>query len=65
MSDIVLSLLVLGVLAMGAGGVFVWKRGDRRRAILMFIAGAVMAANVAIWTIPAPDNAAPSPSEAP
>ncbi|WP_066555618.1 hypothetical protein [Croceicoccus bisphenolivorans] len=56
MSDIVLSLLVLGALAMLGGGWIAWKKGDRKRAVLMVIAAAVMALNVAIWTIPTPED---------
>ena len=62
MSDLVLSLLVLGALAMCAGAWFAWRRGDPKRAALMLVAGAVMAANVAIWTIPGPDRAGDQPT---
>lgn len=54
MSDLVLSLLVLGALAMCGGAWLAWQRQDRKRALLMLIAAAVMALNVGIWTIPTP-----------
>ena len=52
MSDFVLSLLVLGALAMVGGAWIAWRRKDRKRAALMLIAAAVMALNVGIWTLP-------------
>jgi len=54
MSDFVLSLLVLGALAMCGGAWMAWKHGDRKRAVLMLIGGLVMAVNVGIWTLPGP-----------
>ncbi|RVQ66512.1 hypothetical protein EKN06_10885 [Croceicoccus ponticola] len=54
MSDVALSLLVLGVFAMIVGAWLAWKRGDRKRMALMAILAAVMAMNIAIWTIPGP-----------
>ena len=55
MSDLVLSLLVLGALAMCGGAWLAWQRQDRKRAALMLIAAAVMAVNVGIWTLPTSD----------
>ena len=54
MSDIVLSVLVLGALAMCGGAWLAWKRQDRKRAILMLVLAVVMAGNVWIWTLPGP-----------
>lgn len=53
-SGTVLSILMLAGLALAAGGgyVFVRQPENRKRAWLMMIAGLVMFANVAIWTIP-------------
>ena len=52
MGDLLLSIVMLGGLALLAGAVMVFRHGDRRRAILMLIAALVMFANVAIWVIP-------------
>lgn len=53
-SGTVLSVLMLAGLALAVGGgiLFARKPEDRKRAWLMIIAGLVMFANVAIWTIP-------------
>lgn len=62
MGDLLLSVVMLGGLALLVACVFVFRAGDRRRALLMLVAALVMFANVAIWIIPvkeAPtDNAA-------
>jgi len=48
-----LSLAVLTAIALIGGAVYLWhSRGLRKQAILMIILAAVMAANVAIWTVP-------------
>lgn len=52
MGDLLLSILMLGGLALLVGSLFVFRSGDRRRALLMLIAALVMFANVAIWMIP-------------
>lgn len=52
MSDTILSILMLTGIAMTAGAIYVGRKGDRRRALLMVIAALVMFANVAIWLIP-------------
>lgn len=52
MTDAILSILMLTGVAMSLGAIFVFRRGDRRRALLMIIAAAVMFANVAIWVAP-------------
>ena len=52
MGDLLLSILMLGGLALLAGSLFVFRSGDRRRALLMIVAALVMFANVAIWLIP-------------
>ncbi|MDQ4420105.1 hypothetical protein OOT33_06600 [Sphingobium sp. DEHP117] len=53
-SGTVLSVLMLAGLALAGGGglLFVRQPGNSKRAWLMIIAGLVMFANVAIWTIP-------------
>lgn len=52
MGDLLLSIVMLGGLALLAGAVMVFRHGDQRRAILMVIAALVMFANVAIWVVP-------------
>lgn len=49
---IALSLLVLAMLALLGGAYVLFRRGMKRQAWLMLILAAVMALNVAIWTIP-------------
>jgi hypothetical protein len=39
--------------------VLAWRRGLRKQAALMLVLAAVMAANVAIWTLPGKDGEAP------
>lgn len=52
MSDTIMSVLMLTGVVLTGGAVFVFRGGDRRRALLMFIAALVMFANVAIWLVP-------------
>ena len=52
MSDTIMSLLMLAGVALTGGAVYVFRTGDRRRALLMFVAALVMFANVMIWLIP-------------
>lgn len=52
MGDLLLSIVMLGGLALLGGAVMVYRHGDRRRALLMLVAALVMFANVAIWVIP-------------
>jgi hypothetical protein len=47
--------MLAGLLLTGGGVYAINKRGDRKRGILMIIAGLVMFANVAISAIPGPD----------
>lgn len=50
---IALSLLVLTVIVLVLGAVWQWRRGgSRKQAVLMLVLAAVLAANVAIWTLP-------------
>jgi LPXTG-motif cell wall-anchored protein len=52
-SDIVLSIGMLGVFALVIGAIFLFRRsGERKRAILMLIAAAVLLGNILIWTVP-------------
>jgi hypothetical protein len=48
-----LSLMVLAAVALFAGAIYLWRaRGLRKQALLMAVLAAVMAINVAIWTVP-------------
>jgi len=57
--DLVLSILVLAAIALVLGAVFLWRRGERKRPMLMLVLAAVMAVNVAIWTLPTKGGEAP------
>lgn len=52
MSDTILSVLMLTGVVLIAGAAYVFRKGDRRRALLMIVAALVMFANVAIWLVP-------------
>ncbi len=52
MSDTIMSVLMLAGVVLTGGAVYVFRRGDRRRALLMVIAALVMFANIAIWLVP-------------
>lgn len=55
-----LSLMVLTVLTLIAGAVFLLRRGGaRKQAVLMLVLAAVVALNVAIWTVPDAGGEAP------
>ncbi len=47
--------MLAGLFLTGGGIYAIAKKGDRKRGILMIIAGLVMFANVAISAIPGPD----------
>jgi hypothetical protein len=48
-----LSLLVLTVLTLVLGAVWLWRRGGSRKQVaLMLVLAAVLAVNIAIWTLP-------------
>ncbi len=49
----ILSVSMLAVFALAAGGAYVIRRlGNRRQGLLMFAAAAVLLVNVLIWTRP-------------
>ena len=59
--DAVLSVLVLTAIALLAGAIFLWQRGgSRRQAALMLVLVGVIAANIAILTVPAGDGTPPA-----
>jgi uncharacterized membrane protein YqjE len=52
-----LSLMVLAIIALVAGAIWLLKRGgSRKQAVLMLVLAVVLAANVAIWTLPGPQG---------
>ena len=52
MSDTIMSILILTGVLLTGGAVIIFRKGDRRRALLMLVAALVMFANVAIWLVP-------------
>jgi hypothetical protein len=56
LTDTALSLAMLTALALVAGAVFLWRRGERQRPALMAILAAVMITNVVIWSLPTRDG---------
>jgi hypothetical protein len=54
-----LSLMMLAALALAAGAVVLWRRGERRRPLLMGVLVAVLIGNVAAWTVPDAGGDAP------
>ena len=52
MSDTIISILMLTGILLTAGAVLVFRKGDRRRALLMLVAALVMFANATIWLVP-------------
>jgi hypothetical protein len=50
---VILSMLMVAAIALGWGGTWLIVKGrDRKRAVLMLVAAAVMLANVLIWAWP-------------
>ena len=55
-----LSLMILAIIALIGGAIFLLRRGGaRKQALLMLVMSAVLAVNVAIWTLPAAGGSAP------
>lgn len=54
-----LSILVLALFVMPFAALALWRKGARKQAVLMLVLTAVVAANLAIWTLP--DAAGNSP----
>lgn len=52
MFDLVISITVLAAIALLGGAIFLHRKGDSKRAMLMAILAVVMAVNVAIWLVP-------------
>ncbi len=57
----ILSIMVLGALAMLLGALALWRRGAPRKQVwLMVLAAIVLGANVAIWAIPVGNGPPPA-----
>ncbi|MEO7248129.1 MAG: hypothetical protein ABIW31_06705 [Novosphingobium sp.] len=53
MLDTALSLMALAIIALTLGAVYLLRRGGaKKQALLMLVLAGVLAANVAIWTVP-------------
>lgn len=50
--ETVLSIMVLTVLGLPVAATAMWRKGDRRQAVLMAVLAVVAAVNLAIWTLP-------------
>jgi flagellar biosynthesis/type III secretory pathway M-ring protein FliF/YscJ len=58
--NIIVSVMVLAAIALTIGAIALWRRGGPRKQVaLMLLLVAVIAANVAILTIPTSDGSAP------
>lgn len=51
LSNLLLSIAMLAVGGLIAGAVAIWRRGDRRKGLLMAIAALVLLGNVLILTV--------------
>ena len=59
-SGTLLSVLMLGCIAMLLGALALWRRrGGGRQVWLMLVLAAVLAINIAIWVVPSADGSAP------
>lgn len=56
MLDAALSLLMLTAIALVGGAVFLLRRGERQRPILMLTLAGIMVINLIIWTLPGKDG---------
>ncbi|MEO0063443.1 MAG: hypothetical protein RLZZ08_2003 [Pseudomonadota bacterium] len=58
--DTLLSIVVLAALALVAGAIFLWRRGERGKQVwLMLLMALVLVGNVLIWTVPDADGTVP------
>lgn len=59
-TDTVLSIVMLAALALFGGAFWLWRRqGMIKQVWLMILLGVIMLTNIAIWTVPDKDGAAP------
>ncbi len=56
----VLSMLMLAMLVLVAGAAYLWRKGERKRPVLMVLLALVALVNVAIWTLPNESGVAPA-----
>jgi hypothetical protein len=52
MLDAALSLMMLAAIALVGGAVFLFRRGERKRPVLMLTLAGIMVVNLIIWTLP-------------
>ena len=52
MFDLVISIVVLAAIALFGGAVFLHRKGETRRAMLMAVLAFIMVINAAIWLVP-------------
>lgn len=52
MLDAALSLMMLAAIALVGGAVFLLRRGERMRPVLMLTLAGIMVLNLIIWTLP-------------
>lgn len=58
--ELVLSVLALLFLALVGGAIYLWRRGgSRKQIVLMLVLAAVVAGDIAIWTVPDSSGQAP------
>jgi hypothetical protein len=55
----ILSILMLAGLGLAAGAVFIARRGDRKKALLMLVAALIAFGNVALLVVPMENGRAP------
>ena len=57
--ETLLAVLMLAGFALVGGAIILFRRGDRKKALLMLVAGLVMFANVAVLIAPTPNDLPP------
>lgn len=61
--ETVLSIMALAVLGLPIAAFAMWRKGDRRQAVLMAVLTLVAAVNLAIWTLPDASGTSPVAQE--
>ena len=60
MTDLVLSIMALALVALLLGALYLWRKGGHaKQAGLMLLLAVVIAVNIAIWTVPSGTGTAP------